>query len=180
MSKRRYNVWYIVGAIVVLAGLFDIGDGLFGSGRLGVGKLFYDGDKVAELVAGSAAPAVVFLRACDNDLVAARFDSRAVKKLGRWCDAVRSFNEEPDGTRGVRLMQANNLYFERVTDKLFLGSGELPNLALELMTARATFRPLMEQVGSIRAGASFSETLLGIILLVVGVICLRRGRRRNA
>lgn len=179
MTKGKHNVWYVVGAILLLAGLFDVGDGFFGSGRLGAGKLFYDDDKVAELVSRATEPAGVFLQACDNAVVAERFDSRAVRKLGQWCGAVRSFRDEPDGVSGVRLMRANNFYFERVTSKLFLASGELPNLALDLMTARATFRPLMEQVGSIRAGASFSETLVGFIFLVVGLFCLRRGRRRT-
>ncbi len=177
--KGRSKVWYAVGVLLLLAGIFDIGDGLFGSGRLGVGRLFYDEEKVASLVGGAVAPATVFLRACDDEKVAKRFDSRAVKKLDRWCKAVKSFVEQPDGESGVRLMRANNKYFERVTDKLFLATGELPDLALDLMTARADFRPRMEQVGSIRAGASFSETLAGLILLIVGLFCLRRGRRQS-
>jgi hypothetical protein len=177
--KGKRKAWYVVGALLLLVGIFDIGDGLFGSGRLGVGQRFYDDEKVAELVDGALAPAAVFGRACSDEKVAKRFDSRAVKKFERWCGAVKSFAKQPDAAHGVALMRANNLYFERVTDKLFLAGGELPDLALDMMTARAAFRPQMEQVGSIGAGASFSETLVGLILLVVGLFCLRRGRRQS-
>lgn len=180
MAKGKNNIWLALGVILVLVGLFDISDGFMGSGRLGAGRLFYDSEKVAALIGEALVPAESFLKACDNELVAERFDSRAVKKLGRWCAAAHSFHQEPDEVSGVKLMRANNLHFEMVTDKLFLASGELPNLALDLMQARAAFRPLMEQVGSIRAGASFSETLIGFILLVVGLFCLRRGRRPMA
>ncbi len=179
MLTRTNKIWLGIGAVLLLLGLFDIGDGFLGNGRLGAGKFFYDKEKVASLVAGAQEPAAAFLHACDNDAVAERFDSRSVKKLGRWCDAVQSFQEAPDEVSGVQLMRANNLYFDRITDKLFLGSGELPHLALDLMKARADFRPPMEQVGSIRAGACFSEALIGFVLLVVGLLCLRRGRRRT-
>jgi hypothetical protein len=177
MSISKQKIWVGVGVVLLLLGGLDVVDGLFGTGRLGAGKLFYDAPLVDELVARAGPAAVTFARVCGDKAVEDRFDSRSIKHLERWCRAVETFQQSPSGDTGVALMRANNRTFERITDKLFLAGGDLGQLGLDIMTARSTFRPAMEKVGSIRAGASFSETLIGLFLLIGAWYCLRRGRR---
>lgn len=177
MATQSKTLWRVAGAVLLLLGLVNVGDGFLGKGRLLAGRLFYADHEVSEWVAKAGPTAQVFARACDDPRVSKRFDSRSVKTFERWCTRVVAFQSDPTGETGVALMRGNNRHFDMVTDKLFVAGGDLAQLGLDLMTARATFRPAMEKVGSVRAGAAFSQTLVGFMLLIAGWFCLRRGRR---
>jgi hypothetical protein len=175
MTKKK--VFYWLGIVLLCLGLFDMGDAFVGGGRMGAGKLFYDGDRAGELVARAIPYGQVLAAACDDEALAERFDSASVKKFDKWCKAVRAFAERPNPERALGLLRAGNLYFERVTEKLYASGGDVAQRSVELMEANCELKPLLEQVGSISASAAFSEFLIGLILAIVGLVLYLRGRR---
>jgi hypothetical protein len=171
------KLFFGIGVVLLVLGLFDLADAFLGSGRLGSGKLFFNREKVEEQLSVAIEASKPLAEACLKETVQERFDTASIKQLDALCRTVQALHEEPDAGTAVALLRADNNNFKVVADRLFSGGGEPAQISLDLMVARSQYRPALEKVGSQCAGASFSEFLLGIFFLVIGGLFLRYSRR---
>lgn len=149
-------------------------DAFLGTGRGGIGALFFDGDGVETLTSQGVTVVEPMVAFCKDDTARDRFDSSSVKMLDAWCDAVRSFAEDRSPEDAVRMLRASNTRFGKITDKMYNSGGPMADTSLELQEADRDLRPLLEDVASECASAAFSQFLLGLFLFVPGLFVTRR------
>ena len=149
-------------------------DALLGTGRGGIGTLFFDKEGMEALTNQGAVVAQPMVGFCKDDVARDRFDSSSVKTLDAWCGAVRAFVDVGSPEDAVRLLRASNTRFARITDKMYNSGGSSADTSLELQEADRDLRPLLENVASECASAAFSQFLLGLFLLIPGLLVIRR------
>lgn len=178
--RRKKTILIAAGLLIAFMGAVDVLEAVVGNGRRAAGKLFFDKEQVAELVAEAKKQHAPFVAACADVKTAERFDSSSVKKLDKWCKAVNRFDDEPGVESAMGLLKANNLYLARVSDLLYSAGGEPAYRSLALLEAQSAAKPHLDEIASISAGAAFSQFIIGVVFLVVGAFLFFFGRRRSA
>lgn len=163
-----------VGALLVLLALWQLVDSVTGGQPGMLGRLFYPSERVGALLEEASPLVAPYLDACRDSTFRESFDSVSVRRFDRWCEAAEGFAGAREATAAVALMRTGNLHFDRIVEKLLGAGGETARRGVALYEARGALRPLLEQVNSELAGASFSQALLGIVLAALGIFLLSR------
>lgn len=178
LHPMRSKGLLITGAVLLALGVAQVVLSMVGSGREGLGTLFFHSDQVNTWLADAKHTSAPFRQVCRDPRTAAAFDDSSVKDLLTWCAAAEKLAEDHEPEAAVAMLRAQNRYFGKLTEYMLNRGGDAGELAGTLMEASCQVRPPLEDIFSETSGAAFSQALLGFLLAGVGYWMVSHGRKR--
>jgi len=178
LHPLRSKGMIITGAILLALGIAQVVLGFVGTGREGLGTLFFHADQVNRSVVEAQGAIRPLQKVCDDPKAAAAFDQSSVHAFNEWCGAVNTLADLPEPGAAVDLLRAQNKHFNKLTEHMLNRGGEAGDLAGTMLEAGCQVRPPLEDIFSETSGAAFSQALLGFLLVGVGYWMVAHGRKR--
>ncbi len=178
-AEQKQLVFKVLGGVFLVAALFNIVFTFVGAGRSGLGAFFFNDDEAKALLQEVDKSLDAYLVACGDETIENAFDQSSVELVENWCKAVKTVDENSTPETAVALLRYEKLHFGQLTTVLVGDTGNWARKWLEIMEVDCNLRPKLERLGSITAGASFSQFLAGFLFALVGAFFLFKSRKRH-
>lgn len=175
-TKPMLSPRFAISLVLIVLGVVSAVLSAVGTGRMGVGALFFDGDEASVLIAqADKSLEPVNKELCQNAEMVQSLMSSQILEAGTLCGALTTFRNDKTPEAAVQVLERFNRDLRRLstilTDKGVDAGGKTGIILLE---ADCATRPQLERLHSLTAGAAFSQFLVGVITFIVGLVFLKK------